>query len=237
MKPIPTLAAILLAALPAAIAQPAAWHIGWQLPPEAEGFDIADDIEAAGIPMRLQGFVSALPPRQLSDRFAQGLGEPLVETPLPGGRGIVLGRMQEAGYLTVQIAPSGSGSRGIVALATLRSAARVASPGDDAQRTERWLRRFPAGTRLLSDSSARDGGRRWRHLVLSNADDGAFNRDALLQAMREDDLQLRHAVQARAGQALLFAAPGRETIASILPAAAGGSAIVLDITGIEREAR
>jgi hypothetical protein len=233
MKPLLLLVAVLLAALPAAMAQPAAWRIGWQLPPEAQGFDIADDIEAAGIPMRLQGFVSTLPPRQLADRFAQRLGEPLVETPLPGGRGIVLGRMQEDAYLTVHIAPSGSGSRGIVALA---SAARIASRRADAQSGERWLRRFPAGTRLLSDSSARDGGRSWHQLVLSNAEDTAFNRDALLRAMREDGMQLRHAVQAQAGQALLFAAPGRETIASILPAA-GGSAIVLDMTGIEREAR
>lgn len=223
----------LLLALLLAPAFPARAQTGWRMPSEAQAFDIAREITAGGMPMRLTGFVSALPPRRLAERFAQSLGEPLVEARLARGD-IVLGRMEADAYLTVQIAAAGSGSRGIVALADLkRSAAR---PGD-AQDAGRWLARLPAGTRVLSDKRSRDSGRLWRQLVLMNAHTPAANRAALVSAMQEEGLHLQHAVEAPEGQALLFAAPGREAIASIVRGAGGASAIVLDAMRFERSER
>jgi len=231
-RAIPSLAclpALLLAlwlALPrAAQSQPATAQTGWRLPSEVQRIDIGRELKAGDMSLRLCGFVSALPPQRLAERFAQSLGEPLARTVLPHGRGIVLGRPQRDGYLTVQITEAGSGARGIVALASM---AHERPDGGAAADVRRWLERLPAGTRVLSDKGSRDGGRSWRQRVLSNTATAEVNRNALEAAMREDGLLMQHASKTREGEALLFAASGREVVAAILRRADGYSAIVLD---------
>lgn len=225
MKP----ASIVLPAFLAACITAAAAQSAWRLPDEAQSFEIARDITAGGIPMRLSGFVSALPPPALAERFRQSLGEPLVETKMktPRAHGIVLGRMQRDGYLTVQIEAAGSGARGIIAMSDLNnSSARRRKALEDGRR---WQARLPAGTRILSDIRSRDGDRLWHQLVLSNALTPEGNRAVLERLMREDGMQLAHQAARASGQSLLFAGPGREATASILRSADGASAIVLDI--------
>jgi hypothetical protein len=226
---------MLVAMFLAACALTAGAQTGWRLPPEAHGFDIAGDITAGGVPMRLYGFVSALPPAMLAARFRTSLGEPLVETVL--AQGMVLGRMQQDGYLTVQIDAAGSGSRGIIALTDAAAAAAALRRGDIPEEARRWLLRLPAGTRVLSDTSSRDQGRLWHQLVMSNAASPEINRDIVERAMRAEGLSVVHASTADAGRAMVFTAPGREVIAAIVRGSDGASAIVLHTVTTQQAGR
>lgn len=220
------LSLLLSLALPrTALPQAVSVQTGWRLPPEAQRIDLGRELKSGDLSLRLCGFVSALPPQRLAESFAQSLGEPLARTALPGGRGIVLGRPQPDGYLTVQITEAGSGARGIVALASM---AHETPGGGAAADVRRWLERLPAGTQMLSDKSSRDAGRLWRQRVLANAAIPEINRNVLEHVMREYGLRLRHASKTRDGEALLFTAPGREAVAAILRRADGSSTIVLD---------
>ena len=89
---------------------------GWpevKLPPAVQRFDVGQHMTVNGLPMRVRGFLSPESPATLAAWFRASLGSPLVESRHNGKT--ILGRPQGAYYLTVQIEPAGSGTRGLVA--------------------------------------------------------------------------------------------------------------------------
>jgi hypothetical protein len=214
------------------------------LPRDIRAFDIAAEVALHGAPMRLQGFVSPLPPARLLEQFRQSLGQPLVENALGPQR--ILGRMQGEFYVSVQIEPVSSGSRGTTAVTWLKPGLAEQARQDSAQ----WLARLPSGSRMLSDMASVDGGRHSRHLVFSNEEGEGLNRDRLVSALQGEGLVLeREGSSAGAGagagagafespaarkplasgRALFFKGGGRQALATIQRADSGTTTVVLNL--------
>jgi hypothetical protein len=128
----------------------------------------------------------------------------------------------------VQLESAGSGTRGLVAQADVRSlmAGRNAALAADAG----WQARLPAGTRILSLVEARDGARRSQQLVLQSrlslADSGA----ALARLLGADGYMPSGSVpgSSRPGLVLHFQGPGRVAMAVLIHNADGTTSTVLN---------
>ena len=219
---------LLLAALAWTLAQAAAatrWH-EVSLPPGAQGFSLGGPITASGMPMQVQGFLSKQSATEVIAWFRASLGMPLVESHV--GISTVLGRVQGSQYLTVQIEPAGSGSRGLIAQADLP--AMAADREEERRLQARWLSRLPSGMRLQSLTRGHDAGRHYQYLVLDSAQSSSLSRDAVNTLMQQDGYALEREVQATAppSRTLYFRGAAREAIAVILAHADGSSAIVLN---------
>ena len=193
--------------------------------------------------MRLRGFVSALSVRDIADGFRQSLGKPLVENTL--GNKLVLGRAQGEHYLSVQIEPARAGSRGIVAVTDLQAAHANRSAAQASR--ERWLARLPPGSRLISQMESQDAGRLSLHIVFTNSQDEALNRDRLVSVLTDEGLALeregspdpRAAMRRPDGFAesrlLFFKGVSKEAMATVYRQGAGQTTVVLNIsTSLER---
>jgi hypothetical protein len=187
-----------------------------------------------GLPMRIKGFVAPGTPSQVADAFRKALGQPLVESRVADM--LVLSRMQGDFYLSVQIGPSGGGSRGAVAVTNLKLAAE--SRIDIAAERERWLNRLPAGSRLLSHMTSEDAGKSSSHLVLTNGLADDVNAARIQSMLAEDGMLLERDTKidgataggqyAPRGRTLYFRGPNKEAIA-VISHADGDAAIVLNI--------
>jgi hypothetical protein len=197
------------------------------LPGDLRPFDIAREITHNGLPMRLQGFVSALPADRLVEQFRRSLGEPLVENRVGAQR--VLGRMQGDFYVSVQIEPAGQGSRGTTAVTHLK----VARDQEDAvrQQRERWSSRLLPGSRVLSQTVSRDGPRHATHLVFSNTHGEAQNREGLASLLQGEGLALEREghPEGDAGRVLFFKGQGKEAMATLHRDGNGRTTVVLNV--------
>ncbi len=208
------------------------------LPKEVQSFGIGEQLTVNGLPMRMRGFVSALNPEQLATLFRQSMGKPLVENTLANK--LILGRNQGEYYLTVQLEPVGSGSRGIASVTNLKSA--FENRATVQENTEHWLSRLPAGSQLLSQMTSVDAGKLSMHLLVINTQSEALNYERLKNLMRSDGLELENEVRAIGkpamakldgianGKTLLFKGTGKEAVATISRNGNGQTAIVLNIT-------
>ena len=220
---------------------------GWptvSVPKGLTTFDIGQQVSVNGLPMQLRGFVSARAARELADAFRHSLGKPLVEHML-GGK-LVLGRREGEHYLSVQIeSVANGGSRGIVAVTHLKAAYDNQAPTHD--NMQRWLVRLPAGSRLLSQMESEDAGKLSRHLIISNSQDEALNRDHLVSLLAEEGLRLEREgapdVQSAArmndslaaSRLLFFKGADKEAIATLRRDGDGQTTVVLNIiTSLER---
>lgn len=209
------------------------------LPREIRTFDIGEQVAVDGLPMRMQGFVSALKPAQLAAWFRQHMGNPLVENTL--GNKLILGRVQGDFYLTVQLEPAGTGTRGVAAVAHQKAA--YDSRAETQANSEHWLSRLPAGSKILSKTTSEDGGKVSTYLLVTNTQSESLNRDRLKSLMRDDGFELEHeaaqdeksaAGNAR-GKTLFFKGAGKEAMATLYRDSNGNTAIVLNtITQMER---
>ena len=134
------------------------------LPKDVRAFDIGEQLTINGLPMRMQGFVSARNPVQLAEWFRQRMGKPLVENTLANK--LILGRAQGEYYLTVQLEPAATGTRGIAAVSHLKAA--YDGRAENRASTEHWLSRLPAGSKLLSQMSSEDAGKASTYLLVVN---------------------------------------------------------------------
>lgn len=206
-------------------------------PAGARTWSAGDAIDANGLPMRVGGFVSD---RSLSEvtRFVRHvLGGPVVAN--HRGDRLILGRAEGGFYLTVQLEPAGGGTRALVAVTDLQSAAH----GREQARAvaQRWLQRLPAGSRVLSHTAARDGGRLWSQWVYGNGASAALNGQALKALLHQDGLRLEH--ESAAGptpgaapgaRLMLFKGAGREATAVIGRLPDGRASVVLStVTALE----
>ncbi len=213
------------------------------LPSEASAFEIGKQINVNGLPMRMQGFVSALKPAQLAEWFRQHLGKPLVENSLENK--LILGRVQGEYYLTVQLEPAGTGTRGVATVTHLKTA--YDNRAENRANTEHWLARLPAGSKLMSKMTSEDAGKVSTYLLVTNTQSEDLNRDRLKNLMRDDGFTLEQeavmdekaAARLPAGQGsgktLYFKGQGKEAIATIYRDSNGNTAIVLNtITQMEQ---
>ncbi|WP_194715391.1 hypothetical protein [Noviherbaspirillum soli] len=197
-----------------------------RLPPGAQGFSLGGTISANGMPMQVQGFLSKQSAVEVIAWFRASLGMPLVENHV--GTGMVLGRAQGTEFLTVQIAPAGSGSRGLIAQTDLP--AMVAGREEERSLQARWLSRLPSGMRLQSLTRGHDAGRHYQYLVLDSPHSSSLTRNAISNLMQQDGYALEREVRTIAppSQTLYFRGAARESTAVILAHADGSSAVVLN---------
>jgi hypothetical protein len=161
------------------------------MPPGVSAFAVGEQFTSNGLPMRVQGFVAKDQSVQsLADWFRRSLGQPLVENKL--GNKLILGRAEDGYYLNVQIEPIGpdgrTGSKGLLAVSDLATLAR--NRESDATNAQRWLERWPSGTRLLSRMTSEDNGKTSLHAILQNGHSESLNREALISAMKVEGLAL-----------------------------------------------
>lgn len=214
-----------------------------QMPREVHSFEVGEGVTLNGTPMRLRGFVSSLPPRQVAEEFKRILGKSAIESTLPGK--LIIGRREGEHYLVVEIEAAGTGSRGVTAVSQLevaqdqRASARATS--------DLWMARMPAGSRLLSRMDSEDRSRLSRYLVISNGVDASVNRDRLVSALAADGFSLeRESILGgenprpdRAspvnGRMLFFRGVGKEGIATVHRDDRGQTTMVVNVvTAIER---
>lgn len=213
------------------------------LPKDLQTFDIGQQVNVNSLPMRLEGFVSALKPDQLIDLFRQSLGKPIVENTLGAKR--ILGRLQGEYYVSVQIEPAGTGSRGVTAVTHLKAS----YDSQEQTKTDRelWLARLPSGSRLLSQMNSQDAGKSSKHLVFTNAQSENLNRDQLKNILLEDgmvferegspsrDAPTKLSEGLHNSKMLFFKGPGKEALATIYRDNDGQTTVVLNVvTQIER---
>lgn len=209
-----------------------AWPVV-DLPAHAQNWSVGDALEVGGVPMRIRGFLSDRPRDEVARSLRQSLGRPMVESRL--GDKLILGRADGGFYLTVQLESVAGGTRALVAVSDLESAARHR---EQAQRpTQAWLQRLPADSRILSQTVSHDGKRLSSQLVYSNGAGGALNGRALTALMQEDGLQLQHDATtgtASDGRVMWFKGVGKEATAVIGRLPDGRSSVVLNtVTALE----
>jgi hypothetical protein len=196
------------------------------MPSDVRAFDIAQSITVNAMPMRLQGFVSSVPADKLVELFRRSMGSPLVESRLGPQR--ILGRMQGEFYISVQIEPAGNGSRGTTAVTHLKAAL----DGEHAARRQQaeWTARLLPGTRVLSETTSRDGPKLSRHVVFTNTWGEAPNRERIKKLLQEDGLALQW--DGNPGDALFFKSrskENKEAIATIHESDDGRTTVVLNV--------
>lgn len=214
-------------------------------PPNASAFAVGEQFTSNGMPMRVQGFLSKdQSVATIADWYRYSLGKPLVEDHI--GNKLILGRAQGGYYLTVQLEPTTSGdpktgsSKGLLTVSDMKGTVQ------DRQRyesvTQRWLQRWPAGSRVDSNMTSEDNGKTSTHVLITNAQDVRFNRNALTELMTQDGFVLERESSAdkrmasqlpshlEGAKALFFKGNGKEAVATIHQETSGRTAIVLNTT-------
>lgn len=196
------------------------------LPVQASRIDLGPPMQVNGLPVQMKGFLSQLPPARVRDWYRSQLGQHHVENQL--GNKTILGKAEGDFYLTVQLEAAGQGTRGVLAVTRQLGieAERVAS----LEAAQRFVARFPAGSRLLNQQASTEKGRRTNHAVLSNRHPVDLNRERLLAILADEGMALEREAPApgRDGCLMLFRGRDREAMAVISRGTDGGSTIVLN---------
>lgn len=246
----PRLITLPLALLVASVMAPtlAADPSGWPtvaLPSDVQRFNVGSQLDVNGTPMRIEGFVSRANLPEVLAWFRKSMGEPLVENTVGAQR--VLGRQQGGHYLTVQLEAlsAGQGTRGLVAVTDMKAASDARD--DTRAEIEQWLSQMPAGSRLVNNMKAQDGGKLSRYMVFVNELDEPLNAGRIKSIMRDlgfvmeresrIDEAMAQKLPARLadGRSLFFKAQGKEAMAVVSRDDKGRTIVVLNtITTVER---
>jgi len=236
------LTAGLVIALVGASARAGSVWPGVDLPKDVSAYDIGQQVTVNGLPMRMRGFVSRGKPAQVAAWFHQSLGKHLVENTLANK--LILGRPQGEYYISIQLEPIGTGTRGLVAVSHLK--AGYDNRADTQATTERLLSRLPSGSRLVSQMASSDGGKQSNYVVIANTYSEDVNRDRVVSMMHDDGLALerealvddsagRPLPAAANGKTLFFKGAGKEAMAVICRGENGDVTVVLNtITFVEQ---
>ncbi len=212
---------------------------GWpsvDLPPQAEAFSISDHMSSNGVPMRVSGFVAK---QNMSDTvawFKAKLGEPLMEDRV--GDKTVLGRPDGDYYLTVQIEPSDTGVRGLIATSDMRQA--LTQREQTRKNQDAWARDLPADTRIVNLMSSQDDGKTSTYLVASNQQSDALNAERATRALQQRGFVVERSVTLEkgalvdgiriemSGKGVLFKSADREATVLAFHEPSGKAAIVIN---------
>jgi hypothetical protein len=227
------LAALALPGLVLAAGDETPWpHV--RVPQQVETFDIGHETVVNGTPVRMRGFMSGASPAVLAASFRQVLSKPLVED--RRGETLVLGRGDGRYYVTVQLVPFGSGTRGFIAVT--RPPVNQEAPGDMVA-VRRLLSALPPGSTLASHTSSIDGETRAEHDAIVNDHSIGLNSDYVKRMLHADGFILEResgpspAMHSRAhvaadARTLFFKRPGAEATAVLFSSEKGQSVIVLN---------
>lgn len=204
-----------------------------RVPSHVDTFDVGQETVVNGTPVRMRGFVSPASPAALAASFRQVLGEPLMEN--RRGNTLVLGRGEGRYYITVQLDPVGSGTRGVIAVTKPPMDEENAA---DAARAHRLLSALPPASTLASHTSSIDGGARADHDAIVNSHSIGINREYVQRMLRADGFILER--ESTASQAirvsahvasdartLFFKRPGAEAIAVLFSDDRSGKSVVV----------
>jgi hypothetical protein len=205
-----------------------------RVPRQIETFDIAQEVNVNGTKAKIRGFVSPAAPSELAASFRQLFGQPLMED--RRGDKLILGRGQGRYYVTVQLDPLGSGTRGVIAVT--RPPVDREEPAD-AGVARRLLSAMPPGSTLASHTSSVDGTTRADHDAIVNSHSIGINSEYVLRMLRADGFILERESGSlptmRAGshiahdaRTLFFKRPGAEAIAVLFTGENNQSVIVLN---------
>lgn len=205
-----------------------------RIPQQVETFDIGQDVVVNSTPVRMRGFVSSVSPTVLAASFRQVLGEPLMEN--RRGTSLILGRGEGRYYMTVQLDPVGSGTRGVIAVSR--------PPIDQQGRTHAAVARhllsaLPPGSTLASHTFSIDSGNRSEHDAVINSHSIGVNSEYVQRMLRADGFNFeRESVSSKAirtrthiapdARTLFFKRPGAEVIAVLFSDDSGKSVIVMN---------
>lgn len=214
-----------------------------RVPQQVETFEIGQETVVNGTPLRMRGIVSPASPAVLATSFRQILGEPLMED--RRGNTLVLGRAEGRYYMTVQLNPAGSGTRGVIAVT--KPPIDQQEPADAAA-ARRLLSALPPGSTLTSHTSSIDLGTRADHDAIVNLHSIGINSEYLQRMLRSDGFILEResgpsqAERTRTplaadARTLFFKRPGAEAIAVLFSDNGGRSVIVLNRVNFSRNAK
>jgi len=213
-----------------------------RIPPQVETFDVGQETIVDGAPVRMRGFVSTATPAALATSFRQVLGKPLMED--RRGNTLMLGRREGQFYMTVQLDPVGSGTRGTIAVT------RPPVDKEDADVARRLLPALPPGSTLASHTTSIDGDIRADHDAIVNSHSIGVNNEYVQRLLRAEGFILerdftpprgagqgaRSRVTASA-RTLFFKGPNAEAIAVLSSDSVGRSVIVLNRVTFARNAK
>lgn len=228
------IALIMLAPLESALATSDDVWPQVRVPRQVETFDVGAEMVVNGTRARISGFVSQAAPAELAASFRRLLGQPLVEDRRGSKR--IMGRGEGRYYITVQLDPLGSGTRGTIAVT--RPPVGREEPADAAS-ARRLLSALPPGSSLASHISSVDSGRHADHDTIVNAHSIGVNSEYVQRMLRADGFALeRESVPPQAGnvttrtrsdaRTLFFRRPGGEAIAVLFSGDDGKSVVVLN---------
>lgn len=205
------------------------------IPDNVSTFPIGQQLTANGVPMRLQGLSSNDNQARVAARFRLSLGTPLVEN--AGATGLVLGRAQDGYYLTVNLQAAGSGTRGWIAVSQLAGTAAT-----QARAAADILSSFPAGSRLVSQTSSVDAGKKASHILITNAFDTALNVEHIKTMMRRDGMRLEREKESNidrqdGGRFLFFKNRDQEATAGVYRSSTGQSLIIVNTRAPEENGK
>jgi hypothetical protein len=204
------------------------------LPKQVDVFEVGSEIVVNGTPIRMSGFISRATPSELAASMRQLLGAPLMED--RHGTTLVLGRGEGPFYITVQLAPLGSGTRALVAV----SKPAISEQGPpDAAADRHLLSALPPGSTLISHTSSIDPPARADQAAVMNSHSVDINTEYVKRMLRADGYTLeREALPAHASltratirpgaRIMFFKRAGSEAIAVIARDDRGDSVIVLN---------
>jgi hypothetical protein len=204
------------------------------VPRQVETFDVGQEVGVNGTRARIRGFVSTATPSELAAAFRQLLGQPLMAD--RRGNKLILGRGAGRYYVTVQLDPLGSGTRGIIAVT--KPPVDREDPADVVA-ARRLLSALPPGSTLASHTSSVDGGAHADHDAIVNAHSIGINSEYVQRMLRADGFVLeRESVPSQAvrtglhiapdARTLFFKRAGAEAIAVLFSNDRGKSIIVLN---------
>ncbi|MBB5606651.1 MULTISPECIES: hypothetical protein [unclassified Janthinobacterium] len=218
---------------------PASAQVKWPvvtIPQGVQSFPVGGEITVNGLPLRAQGVLSAKMPAQVAELFRESLGQPLAED--SQGNKLVLGQALGEFYATVQLEPASNGTRGVVAVT--RPGAAVGAMPTLKESGQRTLSRFPAGSRIVSQTSSVDGPRRSDFLTLSNNLGVPFNVEHIKRMLDAEGYISEGSASptgsgnaaslqsARDGTTLFFKRRDAEAVAVVYRDSKGDTAIVLN---------
>lgn len=203
------------------------------LPKQVDVFEVGNEMVVNGMPVRMRGFVSRAAPAELAAAMRQLLGTPLMEN--HRGTTLVLGRGEGPFYITVQLAPLGSGTRALIAVT--RPPISEQRPADFAAERQ-LLSAFPPGSTLAGHTSATDGPARADQSAIVNSHSIDINTEHVKRMMHADGFTLerearprqasRTWVSASGARTMFFRRAGAEAIAVVARNESGNSVIVLN---------
>jgi len=206
-----------------------------------EGIKLSEQggpISVNGMPLQMRGFTSTAAPARVAALFQQSLGQPLMDNTVGVKR--VIGRSHGAHYVTVQIEPGVTGTRGVIAVTELTAAMSNAASTRAAD--QQLLSRLAAGFQIVSRTASEDNRRRVEHVVLTNTHSVGLNAASVKNMLRIEGFVLErettpggqsgvdHRPATREATTLFFRKAGSEAVAVISRDDKGMTAVVLNTT-------